>query len=573
MNQDIKKSRKDRIERKIRNAGYTKVSDFLLKVIREANLSENPYDYLKKNKANYTKAFQGNRSFKESEILAIEKLLSTSLYDLLSDRKTSFIPRGIRYIAFNDDPGMLTASNEELAMIRQYDEYDKNILDYVLEFESKNLFAYLVERKFLQISLECKDFNFCNLSIDESKNNEIISLASLSENTKTFNTLFNPINIIVNLPLHQKWMLDNSFYALLIQRESLLLNLFRGRPMRIKLYEINDGMATEEEGLFVPPILMLMLSKHFSLLHENEELSIKILQLAIKANSIISQWLEEKSIDYSDLTKDGLIKSGTKTVGSLYTCNIEHPSNIKSAQLAMLIKALNDQANTIKFSLKAPFTKARLENGYVVKQESQNKIEYEFLKTMEMEGYDKVPKYLGTQDGLDRYSFISGKPCASFSPTSDRKVWQVLKELKKIKDYGNRHLGNGLTYVHGELTPQNVLFKDEKLTGIINWDHCFVGKDYYDFIYLFWVWEDVGSYLRDNEKLFRKLLWLLDAFEAPVDFRKNLADKMIDVMESQIQKIPKSHPHYGNIYQWVKWSEIWVELFREKINRETGCLV
>ena len=58
MNQDIKKSRKDRIERKIRNSGYTKVSDFLLKVIREANLSENPYDYLKKTRQTTQKHFR-----------------------------------------------------------------------------------------------------------------------------------------------------------------------------------------------------------------------------------------------------------------------------------------------------------------------------------------------------------------------------------------------------------------------------------------------------------------------------------------------------------------------------------
>ena len=33
-----------------------------------------------------------------------------------------------------------------------------------------------------------------------------------------------------------------------------------------------------------------------------------------------------------------------------------------------------------------------------------------------------------------------------------------------------------------------------------DWDGCRKGKDdYYDFIYVFWTWENVGNYLRDNE--------------------------------------------------------------------------
>ena len=39
-------------------------------------------------------------------------------------------------------------------------------------------------------------------------------------------------------------------------------------------------------------------------------------------------------------------------------------------------------------------------------------------------------------------------------------------------------------------------------------------------------------------------------------------------MESRLKNIDRSDNSYERIYQWVKWSEVWVDLYEDKIRCE-----
>lgn len=45
---------------------------------------------------------------------------------------------------------------------------------------------------------------------------------------------------------------------------------------------------------------------------------------------------------------------------------------------------------------------------------------------------------------------------------------------------------------------------------------------------------------------------------------------MIDVMEERLKNTNKKSKDYERIFTWVKESEIWVELYRDKIKEEIG---
>jgi len=116
----------------------------------------------------------------------------------------------------------------------------------------------------------------------------------------------------------------------------------------------------------------------------------------------------------------------------------------------------------------------------------------------------------------------------------------------------------------------NITFDGEKLVGIIDWDTTKIGEDYEDFIYLLWTGLNIGDHLRDDEEIFKNMKELLKAYGATQSFKKSLADKMISVMNERLSKVDKNGLNYKRIFEWVGWSKVFVELYRERIGKEIG---
>lgn len=572
---EIDTIRESRIKERIKQVGYKNTAEFFKDMIAEADISDDAEQHYYKYKGNYNSSLKGLRSFREKEILAMEKLLGVSFYKLISGEKPQFNPRGVNYAANQDNASLLKFGSDPDYLVNKYDEYDKSLLSYVLEYQSMNLFRYLIDHGFLSHQ-NFTTFTYSNMSIDYEDESKIVPMLAALNSVESFNKLFDEKQMLSTMQWRNEWMFDDEFFSnFLSEKDNLMLALIEQGPKEFDLKEINRGLQSAGKGKFVSPIPMLLLSGHLHLLAKNEELLRKILEQAIKSNREVIKSINQSKQEYSDLTQEGLIKNGITVVASIYTCSLTSQLNIKSDETKKLIETLNNQSNEIKFSqrdLNGGFSnrKARVEQGNVVKEPSDNPIEYEFLKAMESEGYAKTPKYLGNHLGLDYFSYFEGTTKRFVYEMSDNEIKQVLFELRKIQNISRRLL-NGEVYIHGDLSPMNVVFNHGELTGIIDWDGCRKGKDdYYDFIYVFWTWENVGNYLRDNEALFAKLKWMIGIMEPSEEFKSNFADKIIEVMESKLSGLDKESPDYQRIYQWVKWSEVWVEMYRDRIKEEIG---
>lgn len=53
-----------------------------------------------------------------------------------------------------------------------------------------------------------------------------------------------------------------------------------------------------------------------------------------------------------------------------------------------------------------------------------------------------------------------------------------------------------------------------------------------------------------------------------LSLKKDFANKIREVMESRLKNIDKTNNSYERIYQWVKWSEVWVDLYEDRIKEE-----
>ena len=282
-------NRKQNIENRIKEK-YSNLSEFFIEMTRLAYPDYNKYEHYEKNKGNYSKALSGERSFKEKEIIAMEELLSTSFLDLLTNEHKMFVNKGIRYLGYTDDLERAKSVDSNLLEELKYDEYDKTLLDYVLEYKAKKIFRFLIEEDILKAFANYTSFTFFNGSITTGDNNKIIEkeiikfLFELNDKS-VLDKLFKN-NELYKLPIDTKGSLFNfDFFEELLKHEDLVISLINEDPQLYSFEETNiRSTDSERKGIYVNRLIGILLSDYITLFKDNEKPLIKILNKAIQAN-------------------------------------------------------------------------------------------------------------------------------------------------------------------------------------------------------------------------------------------------------------------------------------------------
>lgn len=548
--------------------------------------AENKYIEIR---GNLSAAKNNKRPFQKDQVLCLEKLLNVPFVTLLENDDENkgfpFLPDGIRYAAYLDkidgyERLNSVQSESSNSIILNYDEFDKNILEYILEYKSINGLSYLINKGILTLDVNWKNFLF-NGGLYYSKeealkvNISIIKMLAEYKKAKEFNILFSKNELIRRINYNEIGMLNNEeIIQILLNNYDFIKEVLDFS--KIKLNEINYNLESDKEGYFINPLITILISYGLTHFSKYTNTTISLLKLSIELNKKVMNYFK---MDFSNVFKNvkldnsGLIKEGRTIVGFVANYYIEKPVDL-SNEVNSLLQKLDEELNEIVFSVKEltgglSNKQIRIENGKLIKAHSNNVIEYEFLNYMQSVGYNKVPKIIEiNKNGRDIFTYIPGNVAKYVFEMSKEEIEEVLFELKKINSLSRKKLNKNMVYVHGDLSPQNVVFKDNELVGIIDWDSCYVGPDYYDFIYIFWTWCNVGSYNRNNEEIFTKLKEMLKIYEADFMFKKDFANKIREVMESRLKNLNKNDTYYERIYQWVKWSEVWVDLYEDRIKEE-----
>ena len=115
------------------------------------------YDFVNREKANFSKTLKGERPLKYEYIIPLEKIFGVSLarmteensYKLPVDKEMVPFVKGFRYYAYLDDISLyeneLTKllSKEGKSILHGMDEFGKTFLDYVVEYNSVNGVRFL----------------------------------------------------------------------------------------------------------------------------------------------------------------------------------------------------------------------------------------------------------------------------------------------------------------------------------------------------------------------------------------------------------------------------------------------
>lgn len=573
--------------------------DLIMYLIEETEGKESDYNTIK---TNFSKMISGKRNFKYEYIPLIERKLKTTLDYILngeSKNLNEFIPRGLRYAAYIDNEEKYKSLLQELKIenniIYIYDEYNKNIADYIIDYKSINGIKYLIDNDLIKYLNTENVFGIIDIIIDKKPeylsnilNFHLCSESSFDELLKKddieikiggsfdFNTVFKK-NISKYQELIDKIIQnDNLFNLFFLEDEDYKADYFLYKDNNYEVYSFN----------IIILFIFDRLNHSYSIYKECngwDKLK-KIDSLLSRYNDIIHKEIYENEISAANVSIEDLEFDYIDK--DIYSDKIYYSSFWKNNKAALIFRYNKHDSSVIDGSIKKDFeklsnrfskssiitnNKIRIEDNKVYKTRSNNEKEYEFLKFMEQNNYKKVPKYYGNENNEDIFEYIKGNTEKYVYTMPIEKIYQVLDTIKEINEISKKHL-KGKVYVHNDLSPLNAVFNNNgKITGIIDWEHCKIGEEYEDLIYIIWTWSNIGALDRKHEQLLDYFEKIIKYYNPNDKVRKDFVDKMKKVMDSKQQeakeKYGRDSKEYIRIYEWVEWSKIWVRFNRDIITK------
>ena len=330
----------------------------------------------------------------------------------------------------------------------------------------------------------------------------------------------------------------------------------------------NVFLTRYHDEFFVHPLLYQLLNFAITYSTIYEKQIFEILNFGIIHNFNLSKQLScDRILQNGDLIQNNKIIGRAVVFRTTEALNGTDKLFAKLDELSSSVKAIH----TKQLYLAGGYSGASVQfvDGVIEKERTFNECEYTFLKLLAENGYLKVPRYLGVRNDKDLFSYIRGKTLAYTYEMSKESIIAITNELKAMNVISKKYLTDKV-YVHGDLGTQNVVFNHSEIVGIIDWDNTFIGDEYDDFIYVFWVWANVGNLQRNDNRMFDLLKTMIETYQPDNHFRSNFSEKIWQRMERKLTTTLIDSKTYNRIFDWVKWSQQWVEKYSKLISNEIG---
>lgn len=581
-----KQTQKERFDVLLAKNGITQIKLFV--DILRMNAVSNPYEKAQSNKANFNKMICGEREFPSSYIAPLEEILHTTYryikYGGEEDKR--FVPEGIRYAAFIDDLDYYERldspkgnDKSRINPIRGFDEFGCSILDYILRYKSKNGLKYLLKKGYTKLYPYQNDTIIGDVAFYSVKDapQKLLDFVFEIDDFSCFES-FVDLWSAIDAPSYAEWfklIKNKKTLQKIIESKNIWNGILSYKEITLDGVDNRMPSIANQKGLFVYPLVKSLCDYLLESGNANEEKTNQLLRFGIEFNQKAISWFRANFNSVGDyiLDENGYIKSEGIVYGTLFIYTLKRQPDV-SEETYRLMQELNLQINSFQFSSKPLLggysdAKARIIDGKIAKKSTNNKIEYKALDYFCKEGIDYVPKLILQKEGLDYFTYFEGHTQSYVSQMPIEQTKQMLLLLKKLNELSKKRL-NDKVYVHGDLYQGNVVFDGGKIVGIIDWDSCHIGEEYEDLIYVLWTWLNIGDPNRNDEKIFSAIKECLGTYKASKELKTGWARKMRNVMEDRLAKTPKETMDYSRIFKWVRESEIWVELYEERITKEIG---
>lgn len=539
-------------------------------------------------KSNFTNMLKGKRPFTVEMILGLEHVLHTSMDSIINDLPYNerYQPRGLEYTvacdAFSEYLKLDGETDDEAVnILRNTDEYNKSLLDYIIKYRSVNGIRFLCEKHNFFFNPMNNMFN-ADSSMPiicgnyDSAPMEIAKLLAEKEETDLFIEIFDPFYETSRYVDTDRYLYNKKeFVRTVLTSGKVLQKMLSSKEIPIK--DANRGLVSYgydfDDVSFINPLLMLLLQEAVN--QGNYTYIKQIVDFGRDFNKKQLQFIQERRsekqlknirVDESGCLSDGAIKIGNLLV---YGEPIDPtlPDKVK-----ILLNDLTAQKEELELLPEIDYDGGVhkgfkiVDNKYVLKKSSNNSVEYEMLRYMKSKGFSKVPEFYETKDGVDKLSYIQGETFKYKQGRTDEKLDSLIRFLKEFHSICEQKLGKGNAYLHGKYDNEDIVYDGENVKAVINWDNCYIGNPYEDLVEIIFEWTDISSYIRRNDRVLRSIREILKIYRGDEAGESGFAQIMKGCMEKKLERIDKSANNYSWWYETIKHAETFVDLYEDELN-------
>ena len=196
---------------------------------------------------------------------------------------------------------------------------------------------------------------------------------------------------------------------------------------------------------------------------------------------------------------------------------------------------------------------------------------YQVLRFLERKHFKYSERYLGKdEENRDIFAYVEGFVPNDLGDTSDLQLHSFMKIVREFHDISRDFVkSETLVLCHDDLSPCNVVFRDNHPIVIIDWDGVHPDECWQDLTYILWLWINIGSH-RENRNIVSQMSSALKAYGADETTKRDFADKLSQRMNRLLIEADMSRNDYDKIKGWVQYSIRWVEKNKKIIQNEIG---
>lgn len=538
-------------------------------------------------KSNFTNMLKGKRPFTVEMILGLEHVLHTSMDSIINDLpyKERYQPRGLEYTVACDDFSEYLkldgeTDDEAVNILRNTDEYNKSLLDYIIKYRSVNGIRFLCEKHNFFFNPMNNMFN-ADSSMPiicgnyDSAPMEIAKLLAEKEETDLFIEIFDPFYETSRYVDTDRYLYNKKeFVRTVLTSGKVLQKMLSSKEIPIK--DANRGLVSYgydfDDVSFINPLLMLLLQEAVN--QGNYTYIKQIVDFGRDFNKkqlqFIHERLSEKQLKNIRVDDIGYLSDGRTKIGNLLVYDEPIDPTLPD-RIKILLNELMDQKEELELLPEIDYDGGvhkvfKIKDNYVLKKSSNNPVEYEMLRYMKSKGFSKVPEFYETKDGVDKLGYIQGETFKYKQGRTDEKLDSLIRFLKEFHSISEQKLGKGNAYLHGKYDNEDIVYDGENVKAVINWDNCYIGNPYEDLVEIIFEWTDISSYIRRNDRVLRSIREILKIYRGDEACESGFAQIMKGCMEKKLERIDKSANNYSGWYETIKHAETFVDLYESELN-------
>ena len=265
-------NQRERINKLMREKNITSDKELLIRVLNSMGETID-LDIIENKKGNFSKMLSGERGFPKEYILAIEKVLETSYAFIKEgvafDKK--FTNRGFRYCCYLNNYEAFKQLDQEMddecsSIITNTDEYNKKLIDYIIEFKAIEGIRYLVNEHQLRYQSIGRSMLINDNDIIFTRNNEFVYLiAEILCNNKEYDLFFKIFNfyeLIFYYSDYDKTLFNAEFFNLILNNLDILIRCLSVEEVSLAYANHNNKFHKENDKkvLFMNPFVNVLYS-------------------------------------------------------------------------------------------------------------------------------------------------------------------------------------------------------------------------------------------------------------------------------------------------------------------------